>query len=561
MLESLIVKNLALIEYAEVNFKRGLNILSGETGAGKSIIIGSINIALGGKVPKGMIRHNADFAYIELVFSIEEESVKKKLEEIGLFLEEGQLIIARKLTENRSICRLNGETVPVSKVKEIANLMIDIHGQHEHQSLLYCSKHLEILDTFAKSQLQEWKVKNQQAYYDYIKWKKELDYYSIDEEKKRRELSFLEFELQEIDNAGLTLGEEEELSMEYKRLLHGQQIAQGLEEISVLLGYGEHGGAGDVISQSVKTIQRICEYDESLQRILDQIMDLEALADDVNREVSSALDHVEVDEQRLYQIQARLDVIHSLKQKYGKTIQDILVYADKKREEYERYLHFEEKKAEISKKFAEAEIQLRAIGSKITEIRQNAAKRLADLMKASLVDLNFLDIQFEIEIRPLETFSANGMDEAEFLISTNPGEQIRPLREVASGGELSRIMLAIKAVLAETDENIALIFDEIDTGISGRTAQRVSEKLSLISRNHQVICISHLAQIVAMADYHFLIEKEAVGQVTTTNISELNQKESVHELARLLGGTEITQKILDSAVEMKDMANRTKIPK
>ncbi len=561
MLESLIVKNLALIEYAEVNFKRGLNILSGETGAGKSIIIGSINIALGGKVPKGMIRHNADFAYIELVFSIEEESVKKKLEEMGLFLEEGQLIIARKLTENRSICRLNGETVPVSKVKEIANLMIDIHGQHEHQSLLYCSKHLEILDAFAKSQLQEWKVKNQQAYYDYIKWKKELDYYSIDEEKKRRELSFLEFELQEIDNAALTLGEEEELSIEYKRLLHGQQIAQGLEEISVLLGYGEHGGAGDVISQSVKTIQRICEYDESLQRILDQIMDLEALADDVNREVSSALDHVEVDEQRLYQIQARLDVIHSLKQKYGKTIQDILVYADKKREEYERYLHFEEKKAEISKKFAEAEIQLRTIGSKITEIRQNAAKRLADLMKASLVDLNFLDIQFEIEIRPLETFSANGMDEAEFLISTNPGEQIRPLREVASGGELSRIMLAIKAVLAETDENIALIFDEIDTGISGRTAQRVSEKLSLISRNHQVICISHLAQIVAMADYHFLIEKEAVGQVTTTNIYELNQKESVHELARLLGGTEITQKILDSAVEMKDMANRTKIPK
>lgn len=561
MLESLIVKNLALIEYAEVNFKRGLNILSGETGAGKSIIIGSINIALGGKVPKGMIRHNADFAYIELVFSIEEESVKKKLEEMGLFLEEGQLIIARKLTENRSICRLNGETVPVSKVKEIANLMIDIHGQHEHQSLLYCSKHLEILDAFAKSQLQEWKVKNQQAYYDYIKWKKELDYYSIDEEKKRRELSFLEFELQEIDNAGLTLGEEEELSIEYKRLLHGQQIAQGLEEISVLLGCGEHGGAGDVISQSVKTIQRICEYDESLQRILDQIMDLEALADDVNREVSSALDHVEVDEQRLYQIQARLDVIHSLKQKYGKTIQDILIYADKKREEYERYLHFEEKKAEISKKFAEAEIQLRTIGSKITEIRQNAAKRLADLMKASLVDLNFLDIQFEIEIRPLETFSANGMDEAEFLISTNPGEQIRPLREVASGGELSRIMLAIKAVLAETDENIALIFDEIDTGISGRTAQRVSEKLSLISRNHQVICISHLAQIVAMADYHFLIEKEAVGQVTTTNIYELNQKESVHELARLLGGTEITQKILDSAVEMKDMANRTKIPK
>lgn len=233
----------------------------------------------------------------------------------------------------------------------------------------------------------------------------------------------------------------------------------------------------------------------------------------------------------------------------------------KKREQYETYLHFEEKKAEVSKKFAQAKQQLIEIGKKITEIRTRAAKQLEQLMKQSLLDLNFLDVQFEIAIRPLDNFSVNGMDQAEFLISTNPGEKIRPLKDVASGGELSRIMLAIKSVLAESDEDITLIFDEIDTGISGRTAQKVSEKLSLISKNHQVICISHLAQIVAMADHHFLIEKEAIDQVTKTNIYELDGEQIVQELARLLGGTEITKKTLDSAIEMKDMANRTKITK
>lgn len=561
MLESLTVKNLALIEYAEIDFKKGLNILSGETGAGKSIIIGSINIALGGKIPKGIIRHNADSAYIELVFSIKEDSIKKELEKMEVSLEEDQLIIARKLMESRSICRLNGETVPASKIKEIASLIIDIHGQHEHQSLLYCAKHLEILDTFAKSQLQEWKIKNQQAYHNYIKWKKELEHYEIDEEQRRRELSFLEFELQEIDHAGLIPGEEEQLNVEYKRLVHGQQIVQGLEEIAALLGYEGNHSAGDIISQSVKTIQRILEYDENLRSIADLLMDLEALVDDVNREVSSVLDHSEMDEERLYEIQTRMDVIHSLKQKYGKTIEDILVYAEKKREQYETYLHFEEKKAEVSKKFAQAKQQLIEIGKKITEIRTRAAKQLEQLMKQSLLDLNFLDVQFEIAIRPLDNFSVNGMDQAEFLISTNPGEKIRPLKDVASGGELSRIMLAIKSVLAESDEDITLIFDEIDTGISGRTAQKVSEKLSLISKNHQVICISHLAQIVAMADHHLLIEKEAIDQVTKTNIYELDGKQIVQELARLLGGTEITKKTLDSAIEMKDMANRTKITK
>lgn len=561
MLESLTVKNLALIEYAEVNFKKGLNILSGETGAGKSIIIGSINLALGGKVPKGMIRHNADYAYIELVFSIEEDAIKKKLEELEIVLEDEQLIIARKLTENRSICRLNGETVPASKIKQIASLLIDIHGQHEHQSLLYRAKHLEILDTFAKVPLQQWKIKNQQAYQDYIKWKKELEQYQIDEEQRRRELSFLEFEIQEIDQANLVCGEEEQLSDEYKRLVHAQQIMQGLEQINGLIGYEQESSAGNAVSQSVKVIQQICEYDHDLQPISNLLFDLEALMDDVTREVVSALDHIDVDEQRLYEIQSRLDIIHSLKQKYGKTIEDILAYADKKREEYERYMHFEEKKVEITNKFIEAEQQLKQIGQKMTQIRKKAAKELADLMRQSLLDLNFLDVQFEIAIRPLDHFSGNGMDEAEFLISTNPGEQIRPLKEIASGGELSRIMLAIKTVLAKSDESITLIFDEIDTGISGRTAQKVSEKLSLISKNHQVICISHLAQIVAMADHHFLIQKDAINQVTMTTINELDDTKIVQELARLLGGTEITQKTLDSAIEMKDLANRTKITK
>lgn len=558
MLESLSVKNLALIEKAEITFGNGLNILSGETGAGKSIVIGSVNIALGGRVPKGIIRHNAEYAYIELVFSIEEEVLKKKLEESDVFLEEGQLIIARKLTETRSICKVNGETVPASKVKKIANLLMDIHGQHEHQSLLYPSKHLEILDTYAKSQLQSWKIKNQQQFKRWQSIKKELDGYYMNEEERRRELSFLEFEIQDIENAALVSGEEEELTADYRRLVHNKQILEGLSEVSASLGYDSPQSAGELVGRSVKIIQQLCEYDENLGKISDELFDLEALLGDINREVASAFADRDLDEEALNQIQARLDLIHSMKRKYGQTIERIQQYLEEKKAEYTRLIHFNERKAELEKELEIIKLELIEITSNMTKIRHEAAKKLENVMKESLIDLNFLDVRFNIEVRALDHFTVDGVDEAEFLISTNPGEEIRPLRAVASGGELSRIMLAIKSVLADSDDTMTLIFDEIDTGISGRTAQKVSEKLSFISCAHQVICISHLAQIVAMADRHFLIEKRVENQNTITNIHCLNKSESVKELARLLGGTQITEKTMETAEEMKELANSTK---
>ncbi len=558
MLESLYVKNLALIQEAEVLFGSGLNILSGETGAGKSIIIGSINIALGGKVPKEIIGKHGDYAYIELVFSVSDEMILNKLNEMDIELEDGQLIISKKIMDSRSISKINGESVPASKVKEISSMLIDIHGQHEHQSLFYPSKHMEILDLYAKSQLLPIQEKYSNAYHNYLQLKKELSAYTSDEETRKRELSFLEFEMNEIEEADLRVGEEEELTETYSRLSHGKQIIEGLMEIQNGLGNENPAGALEIIGSCAHSIARILPFDESLKEIQDQILDLEALLTDINRELSSRIDEVEVDEEELYEIQKRLDVIHHLEDKYSPTIEGIHRVLEEKKKEYERLTNFELHKASIKKEEEKALQIMEEYSKKMGEIRVVHAKNLEQVMKKSLKDLNFADVQFEIQVKEEDCFSEKGKNSVEFLISTNPGEKIRPLREVASGGELSRIMLAIKSVLADKDQIMTLIFDEIDAGISGRTAQKVSEKLSIIANSRQVICISHLPQIVSMADEHFLIQKTADNNTTTTHIKHLDEKESVDELARLLSGSEITQTVIKTAEEMKDMAKRTK---
>lgn len=552
MLQNLYVKNLALIDEVEVDFRDGLNILTGETGAGKSIIIGSINIALGGKVPKDVVRKDADYAYVELIFSIESEETRKKLEEKGIILEDDQLILSRKITGSRSLAKINSETVPTTRIQELTGLLIDIHGQHEHQSLLYRAKHLEILDAYAKSQIGSLKGNIAKLYHTYVELQKKYSAFVVDEEQRKREMDFLAFEINEIESANLKNGEEEDLTVQYKKCLNHKQIADGILEIKDLIG-DDNGAAGNA-GKALKTIINIVEYDLELNAIQDQLYDLEGLLNDLNRDVAEYISDMDSDDGELEELQERLDIIHNMKLKYGSTVEEILKSLAQKQEKLEQLENYEIIRDKMQSDIKKLEEDLDSYCDELTQIRMQAANKLKVQIKDALEDLNFLNVEFEIGFKQLPQPTANGKEEIEFLISTNPGEPVKPLGKVASGGELSRIMLAIKTVLADSDEIETLIFDEIDTGISGRTAQMVSEKLSLIANKHQVICISHLPQIVSMADVHFLIEKKVEGTHTSTTIKKLNEPDSIRELARLLGGKEITQKVLDSASEMKTFA-------
>ncbi len=555
MLLNLQVKNLALIEKAEVSFSEGLNILTGETGAGKSIIIGSVNMALGGKTSRDMIRQGADYAYVELVFSVDDPVKRKRLEELDLDLpEDGTIIISKKIMPTRSLSKINDETVTTGRLKEITSLLIDIHGQHEHQSLLYKSKHLQILDAYARSQTQPLKEKISVNYHQYQEVLKALEEMNQDQESRLREADFLRYEIEELENADLKEGEEEELTSSYRRLSHAQKIMEYLSSAYQAID-------GEQIGRALHDVTQAAEYDETVAGIRDQLFDAESILSDVVRDISGYMDQFSFDEEAFVRMEKRLDLIHNLQAKYGSTVREIMEKLEEKRKRLDDLEHFDLIKAQKEKEREKTEEKLEQLCTELSKVRQSAAKILTEKIRRGLEDLNFIDVAFEMEFRRLEQYTASGFDEAEFMISTNPGMPVRPLGMVASGGELSRIMLAIKAVLADTDDIPTLIFDEIDTGISGRTAQKVSEKLSYIARNHQVICITHLPQIAAMADTHFEIAKSAAAGSTTTTIHPLCGDEMVKELARLLGGAKITDAVYDNAREMKILADQSKLYK
>ena len=555
MLLNLQVKNLALIEKAEVSFSEGLNILTGETGAGKSIIIGSVNMALGGKTSRDMIRQGADYAYVELVFSVDDPVKRKRLEELDLDLpEDGTIIISKKIMPTRSLSKINDETVTTGRLKEITSLLIDIHGQHEHQSLLYKSKHLQILDVYARSQTQPLKEKISVNYHQYQEVLKALEEMNQDQESRLREADFLRYEIEELENADLKEGEEEELTSSYRRLSHAQKIMEYLSSAYQAID-------GEQIGRALHDVTQAAEYDETVAGIRDQLFDAESILSDVVRDISGYMDQFSFDEEAFVQMEKRLDLIHNFQAKYGSTVREIMEKLEEKRKRLDDLEHFDLIKAQKEKEREKTEEKLEQLCTELSKVRQSAAKILTEKIRRGLEDLNFIDVAFEMEFRRLEQYTASGFDEAEFMISTNPGMPVRPLGMVASGGELSRIMLAIKAVLADTDDIPTLIFDEIDTGISGRTAQKVSEKLSYIARNHQVICITHLPQIAAMADTHFEIAKSTAAGSTTTTIHPLCGDEMVKELARLLGGAKITDVVYDNAREMKVLADQSKLYK
>lgn len=556
MLLNVHVKDLALIEDVDICFGEGLNILTGETGAGKSIIIGSIGVALGAKAGKDLIRNGADYALVELVFSVDSEDTKARLNDMDINVDEdGQIIITRRIMNGKSLIKVNGETTTASMLREIASLVIDVHGQHDYESLVHTEKHLEILDSFAGEKNAKLRCETEQLYKNYKMVLNELSDFKNDEEQRARDLSFYEFEANEIEAAALKPGEDEELEEEFRLMSHGRKIAESLSEVYNRLS-GDDGSVSEMVGYSMKELGTVSHLDDKINGFYETLGTVDSLCYELSKDITDYLERLDFNPERVEYVSNRLDTINKLKLKHGKTIEEILEKKSKLDEKIESLNNYEETKKKLEVKLSEVKKELEAKSLELSECRKKAALGLEKDITKALMDLNFLEVKFKAAFSRTGDYTAKGIDSMEFMISTNPGEDIKPLAKIASGGELSRIMLGLKAVLADKDSVDTLIFDEIDTGISGKTAGMVADKMSVISGKHQVICITHLPQIASHADRHYLIEKTVKNSHTFTEIRRLNEEESVEELARMLGSTVITEAALDNARELKRLAGK-----
>ena len=488
---------------------------------------------------------------------IENEEQRQALLELEIPVEDGEVIISRRLSKGRTTSKINGETVQMATLKAVSAILIDIHGQHEHQSLLYKKNHLAIVDAFAGEETKKQKEKVAETWQQYKGKIRELSEAGTNGSERAKELAFLKFEVDEIVRAELKEHEDEELESCYRRMCNGKKIAQSVAECYQYTG--EDGeSASEKLGRALRTLSEAVDADEQLSQLYTQLADVDNLLNDFNHELAEYQKNCEFSDEEFYETEKRLNEINHLKTKYGNSYEEIMSYCKKQEERigilenYDTYMQELEKSCEqLSQKYLE-------LAGKLSALRQKKAKMLEKKIQKGLEDLNFEQVQFEIHFAEKKEYAKDGIDDVEFRISLNQGQPVKPLTEVASGGELSRIMLAIKAVMADKDEIETLIFDEIDVGISGRTAQKVSEKMALIGKEHQVICITHLAQIAAMADRHFLIEKKTEDAVTRTQIYPLNEENSVEELARILGGARITDTVMQSAREMKNLASQMK---
>ncbi|MBR1759136.1 MAG: DNA repair protein RecN [Lachnospiraceae bacterium] len=550
MLCHLHVKNLAIIREAEVDFSEHFNILTGETGAGKSILIGAASLGLGGKATREMIRNGAEYALVELVFTPENEATRAKLAELTIPCGD-EVIISRKIYPGRTVNKINDETVTVATLKEVAQTLIDIHGQHEHQSLLHREKHLEIVDAYAKNEESLAAVK--QAYQAWQAVVKEREEATLPQEERLREISFLEYEQQEIEEAALKENEEEELEARYRLLNNMSRIEGGVAEAYGLTGENRECAA-DQIARALRTLGGLTEYDESLADLYEELRQAEDILSDFNRSLSDYQMSLSYDKEEFSRIDKRLDEIRRLYAKYGGTYEKTMAHYDEICEKLIGYTNYDLHMEELARKEKELLSAYDKEAEKLSKRRSAAAKELEGRITDALMSLNFMQADFHILCEKEEARHVNGRDRLEFLISTNPGEPVRSLGAVASGGELSRIMLAIKSILAAQDQIPTVIFDEIDTGISGVTARKVAERMDTLARTHQVICITHLQQIAAMADRHLFIEKVASGGETKVQIRSLSQEESIQELTRMIAGDLGKESAKEAAIALKAQA-------
>ena len=558
MLRNLHIKNLALIREVDVDFSDGLNILTGETGAGKSIIVDSIGMALGGRAQRDMSRGSSGPGLVELVFEITDEAVAGVLREHGIEPEDGVILVSRKIADGRSQCRINGESRTSAEVREIAGLLLDIHGQSEHQKLLRPESQLELLDTFGRDEIA---AARENVAADYKTWtgiKRALGGAELTGEERARRASFLEYEIGEIEGADLTEGEDEEIERRYKKLVNAKKIAETVENVHEATGYDAPDSAGEVIGRALKKLEGVSEFDDELHNFYDSLSEIDSLLNDFNRGIAGYAGDLAFEAESFEETEERLNVINRLKAKYGRTVTEVLESLREKKQELMKLEDYEANRERLLREYASARERLQKSSAVLTSLRKKYAAVFVEAASKEFRDLNFARADFGIEFRECGSFSANGCDSIEFTIATNPGDPRKPLRNVVSGGELSRLMLGIRTMFADVDATDTIIFDEVDTGISGRTAQMAAEKMARVARHHQVLCITHLPQIAAMADTHYGITKELTDQEAITNIEALSREESVDELARLIGGASITDNTRASAAEMKEMCDRYK---
>lgn len=577
MLRELSVANLALIERLRIEFEPGLNILTGETGAGKSIIIDAVGLALGGRFSGEMVRAETDALQVEAVFELEEpEKFRPALDELGIELGDDHLLILSREagSSGRNRCRINGQTVTVSTLAKVGTMLMDIHGQHEHQSLLINEKQLAILDAFGGKSLAEAAGQVAEAYERWRWLRQELARLDGDIEDRARRMELLNFQLQEITEAQLTPGEDGELAQERAILAGAEKLyAAAAESYQRLYG----GEAGDCVLDQLAAVERALmsavEIDPKLAPVVELIREAACQAEEAAHEIRRYRDAIPFNPERLEEVERRLDLLTKLKKKYGQTVDEILAYADKIRAELDEVENRDVRRAELERELAEVQERLATAALTLSRLRREAADRLEQAVTAQLAELNMGRTAFTVELSRTETadglpladgrwaITASGLDHAEFLVAPNVGEGAKPLAKIASGGELSRIMLAIKAILAEVDAIPTMVFDEIDTGIGGRTAQAVAEKLLLIARSRQVICVTHLPQIASMAHRHLYIEKTTDGARTRVNVRPLEMQGRVDELARMLGGAEVTETTRRHAQEMLALAETVRLRK
>ncbi len=552
MLEHLHIRNVALIKESEISFGDGLNILTGETGAGKSMIIDSLQFALGGRAGKDFLRHGEKQAAVEALFSVQSQALTEKLAENGIAPEEdGTLLITRTLSEaGKSVCRINGSTVTVGMLKEIAEDMIDIYGQHEHQSLLNPVKHIRLLDRFCGAgfgeAMEEYKDSRQRL----KDLEKQLAILIGDESQREQRMDMLLFQKEEIEAAELQEGEEDALLEQKKRLSSMERLIRLTGESVTLLYDGDDRApsACDQLGDALAKLREAAEYDAALSPLADALADGYAAVEDCARELKREAEKQEADPEELERIEERLQLFYKLKRKYGGSIEAVLEFYEKAVQELEFLSNSSEKAAELSAKKAEEEKRLSALAETLTARRRATAEQVEEQIETALHDMEMKHARFHIQIEEKADWGADGKDKVEFLISANAGEPLKPLAKIASGGEMSRVMLALKTVLVDADEIGTFIFDEIDTGVSGRTARRVGEKMRFLGGKRQLLCITHLPQIAAMADNHFLIEKESDAGETVTRVTALDEEGAVREVARLMN--DVTETTLAAAREL-----------
>lgn len=554
MLEHLHIKNVALIKESEISFGEGLNILTGETGAGKSMVIDSLQFALGGRAGKDFLRHGEKMASVEALFAVQSSALQEKLEENGIEPEEdGSVLITRTLSETgKSVCRVNGSTVTVSMLKEIAEDLIDIYGQHEHQSLLNPSKHIRLLDRFCGAGFGDAMEEYKASFSALKEIDKQLDALMGNESQREQRMDILSFQKDEMEAAAIKAGEEEDLLEQKKRLGSMEKLMRLMGESIALLydGNDRMPSACDQLGDALSKLQEAAEYDHTLTPFVDALADAYAAVEDTARELKREADKQENDPEALEQIEERLQIIYKLKRKYGGTVEAVLAFYDKVVEELDFLANSNEKVAELMAIREKEQKKLTAYAETLTARRKDTAEQVAEQIETALRDMEMKDARFHIQIDEKSDWTADGKDKVEFLISANAGESLKPLAKIASGGEMSRVMLALKTVLVDADDIGTFIFDEIDTGVSGRTARKVGEKMRFLGGRRQILCITHLPQIAAMADSHFLIEKESDGEETTTKVTPLTEEGSVGEVARLMGGSDVTETTLAAAREL-----------